>query len=567
MFALTAVTLFTLTRVTLSSFSSGLPPFPAAGSGEAKGGAVASMDARCSKAGLEILELGGNAADTAITVEFCLGVIGMYSTGIGGGGMALVRDARGHYDFLDFRETAPAASTENMLKDNVNASLWGGLASGVPGEVRGLGLLYAKYASLPWSRLLAPAIGFARDGFTVKQDLVTHIDHLDDAEELFTSPTWALDFAPNGTRLGLDDVLKRSRYAATLQTISDEGPDAFYSGPIAESMVKAVGAAGGIMTLDDLRDYQPVQREAWAIDYGEYRIHGCGLPSGGVVALNILSVLKGYGGVGDASNVKLTTHRLDEAMRFGYGLRTELGDPDFDMRLESYQQMMQSKSTTSAIRSLISDDHTQPLSVYNPKGLEVITTHGTSHLSVADSSGLAISLTSTINLPFGSHLMDPETGIILNNEMNDFSIPKSTDIFGEKPSSANYPKPGKRPLSSMNPILVDFAANGTFYAALGAQGSERIITSVVQALWYLLDRKMGLLEALRAPRLHEQLSPNQTSYEWEYGNSTVAFMEERGHITAWLQDGSSVQAVRRLPNGTFEAAGEPRQRDSGGFAV
>ncbi|KAK7985830.1 hypothetical protein PG988_003452, partial [Apiospora saccharicola] len=521
MFILTVVTLFTLAGVTLSSFSSGRPSFPAAGSGEAKRGAVASMDARCSKAGLEILELGGNAAD-AVRRPIC----------------------HGHRSYWCLSHT-------NMF-------------SGVPGEVRGLGLLHKKYASQPWSRLLAPAISFARDGFTIQHDLVDHMNRLGDDEDLFTRPAWALDFALNGTRLGLGDVLQRSRYAATLQTISDEGPDAFYLGHIADSTVKAVGAAGGIMTLDDLRDYKPVQRDAWAIDYGEYRIHGCGLPSGGAVALNVLSVLKGYDGVGDDSNVNLTTHRLDEAMRFGYGLRTDLGDPDFDVGLQSYQQIMLSKDTASDIRSRISDDHTQPLSVYNPKGLEVIGTHGTSHLSVADSSDLAISLTSTINLPFGSHLMVPETGIILNNEMNDFSIPRDANMFGEKPSSvANYPQPGKRPLSSMNPILVDFAANGSFYAALGAQGSERIITSVVQTLWYLLDRKMGLFEALRAPRLHEQLSPNQTSYEWEYDNSTVAFMEERGHITAWLQDGSSVQAVRRLPNGTFEAAGESRQRDSG----
>lgn len=190
----------------------------------------------------------------------------------------------------------------------------------MPGQVRGLGLLYKKYGSLPWSRLLAPAISFARDGFTIQQDLVTHINRLGEAEELFKRPEWALDFAPNGTRLGLGDVIKRSRYAATLQTISDEGPDAFYSGHIAETMVRAVGVAGGIMTLDDLRDYKPVQRGALVIDYGPYRVHGCGLPSGGAVALNILSVLKGYDGVGNASNVNLTTHRLDEAMRFGYGL-------------------------------------------------------------------------------------------------------------------------------------------------------------------------------------------------------------------------------------------------------
>lgn len=193
------------------------------------------------------------------------------------------------------------------------------MPSGVPGEVRGLGLLYKNHASLPWSRLLAPAISFARDGFVIKQDLVSHINRLEDNGP-FMRPSWALDFAPNGTRLGLGDVLKRSRYADTLQIISDEGPDAFYSGRIAETTVKEIRAAGGTMTLEDLRNYTAVPRDAWAIDYGQYRINGCGVPSGGTVALNILSVLKGYKGIGDAVNVNMTTHRLDEAMRFGYGL-------------------------------------------------------------------------------------------------------------------------------------------------------------------------------------------------------------------------------------------------------
>ncbi|KAK8008069.1 gamma-glutamyltranspeptidase [Apiospora marii] len=470
MFILTVSTLIALAGLTLS-FSLSRKSYFDAASNVPNRGAVASMDARCSRVGNEILAEGGNAADAAIATEFCLGVLGMHLTGIGGGGMAL-----------------------------------------------------------------------------------------------------ALDFAPNGTRLGLGDVLKRGRYADTLQIISDEGPDAFYSGRIAETMVKAIRAAGGMMTLDDLRSYRAVPREAWAIDYGQYRVHGCGVPSGGTVALNILSVLKGYEGIGDVLNVNMTTHRLDEAMRFGYGLRTELGDPDFGEDVRNLQHMMLSKDMVSTIRGLISDSYSLSLSVYNPKGLEVIDTHGTSHLSVADSSGMAISLTSTINLLFGSYVMVPETGIIMNNEMNDFSMPSDVSIFGprelgDKPSSANYVQPGKRPLSSMNPVLVDFAANDTFYVALGASGSSRIITSVVQGLWYLLDRNMGLLEALRAPRFHEQLSPNQTSYEWEYDNATVSFMEGRGHITGWLQNGSSIQAVRRLPNGTFEAAGEPRQQDSGGFAV
>jgi gamma-glutamyltranspeptidase/glutathione hydrolase len=197
---------------------------------------------------------------------------------------------------------------------------------------------------------------------------------------------------------------------------------------------------------------------------------------------------------------------------------------------------------------------------------------------------MAISLTSTINLLFGSYIMVPETGIIMNNEMNDFSIPNNSSLFGDRPSSVNYVKPGKTPLSSMNPVIVELIGNNTLYAVLGAAGSSRIITSVVQGLWNILNRNMTIYDALRAPRFHEQLSPNQvrrschqcafsyasmpqTSYEWEYDNATIAFMEERGHVTGWLQNGSSMQAIRRLANGTFEAVGEPRQQDSGGFAA
>ncbi|KEY74947.1 hypothetical protein S7711_01296 [Stachybotrys chartarum IBT 7711] len=564
MFTLTVVTLLALAGASLSvslSYGSFIGSMY-----EAKRGAVASMDARCSKAGLEMLRRGGNAADAAIATEFCLGVIGMHLTGIGGGGVMLIRDTNGRYELLDFRETAPAASTEDMFANNVNASLFGGLASGVPGEVRGLEVLHKKYGSLPWPQLLEPAINFARNGFTIGRDLAGHIGRLS-ADGPFLEPSWAIDFAPNGTVLGLGDVLKRSRYADTLQIISDQGPAAFHSGHIAETIIQALRVKKGIMTLQDLSSYEVAERKPCTITYGEYRVHGSGAPFGGVVALNIMNIMKGYENIGARSKLNLTTHRLDEAMRFGYGLRTKLGDPDYDEGLEKFQHRMLSEATASDIRSRISDETSQPLSAYNPEGLEVMDTPGTSHLSVADASGMAISLTSTINLLFGSYIMVPETGIIMNNEMNDFSIPRNTDLFGDRPSSVNYIKPGKRPLSSMNPVIVEFAGNSTLYALLGAAGSSRIITSVIQGLWNILDRNMSIYDALRAPRFHEQLSPNQTSYEWEYDNGTVSFMEKRGHITGWLQDGSSIQAVRRLTNGTFEAVGEPRQQDSGGFAT
>jgi gamma-glutamyltranspeptidase/glutathione hydrolase len=283
-------------------------------------------------------------------------------------------ESLGRYELLDFRETAPAASTEDMFANNVGASLFGGLASGIPGEIRGLQTLYTKYGSLPWPQLLAPAIEFARNGFTIGRDLATHIGRLG-TDGPFLDPSWAIDFAPNGTILGFGDVLKRTRLADTLQVISDMGPDAFYSGHIAETMIQALKADNGIMTLEDLTSYKVTERRSLTIDYGDYRIHGSSAPFGGVVALNVMNVMKGYGGIGETSELNLTTHRLDEAIRFGYGLRTKLGDPNYDAELEEYQESMLSEATASDIRSRISDQHTQPLSAYNPEGLEIMNTY------------------------------------------------------------------------------------------------------------------------------------------------------------------------------------------------
>ncbi|KAL8787673.1 MAG: hypothetical protein Q9213_002104 [Squamulea squamosa] len=533
-------------------------------------GAAASESAVCSRVGVNLLKDGGNAADALVGTVLCIGVIGMYHSGIGGGGFMLVRSSNGSYTFIDFRETAPAAAFQDMYNNNTALSISGGLASGVPGELRGLEYLHKHFGKLSWSHVLQPAIRTARNGFTVTQDLVNYMDAATNGRNnfLINEPTWAIDFAPNGTRLGLGDIMTRRRYADTLEAISKRGADAFYTGPIANATIQALQRANGTMTLNDLKNYTVAIRKPVSITYRGYRLTACSAPSSGEVVLSVLKKIEGYPDIGSPASVNLSTHRLDEAIRFGYGERANLGDPLFVPGLNEYQDQMLNESTAARVRSQISDIRTLNVSEYDPKGLESLETPGTSHIVTVDASGMAISLTTTINLLFGSQLMVESTGIIMNNEMNDFSIPNSSNAFGYVPSPSNFIRPGKRPLSSISPTIVEFLSNSTFYFAVGSAGGSRIITATIQSLWHVLDQGLGVAAALAQPRLHDQLQPNRVSFEYAYNNETVAFMKSLGHNVTWNAPGeSTAQALRRLPNGTFEAAGEPRQKASGGFVV
>ncbi|CAG7946026.1 unnamed protein product [Penicillium nalgiovense] len=542
--------------------------------GPGKLGAVASESSICSRHGSDILKNGGNAAD-AVSIPCGLGVnlgtdnniVGcdrilhwcrMYHSGIGGGGFMLVRSANGDYEFIDFRETAPAAAFEDMYKNNENASIHGGLASGVPGEVRGLEYLHKKYGSLPWSTVMQPAIRTARDGFPVTEDLVKYMKSSVGTGEDFLSknPTWAIDFAPNGTRLGLGDTITRRRLADTLEAIAQRGADAF------------VQSENGTMTLEDLKNYTVAVRDISQIDYRGYKITSTTAPSSGSIAMSILKILGTYKDFfSSEQSVDLSTHRMDEAMRFGYGERSKFGDPLFVDGMTKYEKEILKQSTIDEIRSKISDARTQNVSVYDPAGLESLETPGTSHIAAADHTGLAISVITTINLLFGSHVMVPETGIIMNNEMNDFSIPGSSNSFGYIPSVSNYVRPGKRPLSSITPAIVE-RPNGKLFLIAGSAGGSRIITATVQNIINSIDRGLSAAKALAKPRLHDQLMPNQVSFEYTYDNATVASMKARGHNVTWVAPGqSTAHLIRVFPNGTFDAAGEPRQLNSGGFSV
>jgi len=270
---------------------------------------------------------------------FCVGVIGMYHSGIGGGGFMIVRSSNNSYEFIDFRETAPAAAYQDMYNNNTLLSLFGGLArygvydtikasthayifpSGVPGELRGLEHLHKNYGKLSWSLIMQPAIAVARYGFTVTQDLVNQMDAATTGHYNFlvNNPTWAIDFAPNGTRVALGQTMTRKRYADTLEVIAQQGADAFYTGAIANATITALKAAGGTMTLADLKNYAVAIRKPAQITYRGFKVTSCSAPSSGVVAMSVMKAVEGYQDFGYASTLNLSTHRFDEAIRFGYG--------------------------------------------------------------------------------------------------------------------------------------------------------------------------------------------------------------------------------------------------------
>ncbi|KAJ6263082.1 Gamma-glutamyltranspeptidase [Drechslerella dactyloides] len=532
-------------------------------------GAVASETDVCSKVGIDLLRRGGNAADAMVGTAICVGTVGMYHTGIGGGGFMLIRSPKGEYEYVDFREMAPGASCEDMFVNKTELSLYGGLASGVPGELRGLEYLHKKYGKLPWKRTIEPSIKLARNGFKVNGD---HVKLFALAQEmagnnfLTEQPTWAIDFAPNGTLVGLGDTMYRKRFADTLETIANRGADAFYTGPIANATVQGLKETGGIMTLDDLQRYKVAIRDTTSITYHGYRFHGTTAPSSGAVTQAVFKILEGYD-ISAKANTNESTHLILEAMRFGYAMRAELGDPNFLPNMTAYQANMISDETALLVREKISPQTTLNVSDYNPKGLESLDTPGTSHMAVADNSGLAISLTSTLNLLFGSSVMIPETGIIMNNQMNDFSIPGSSNAFGYIPAPSNFIRPYKRPLSSTTPHIIE-RPDGQLYLVVGAAGGSKIISSTIQNIHNMLDLGDSAPQALARPRFHDQLTPNVCNVEWTYDNSTLAYLRERNHTVAIVAPGiASAQAVRMLPNGTFEAAGEPRQFNSGGYAI
>ncbi|KAG9103041.1 hypothetical protein FRC06_000368 [Ceratobasidium sp. 370] len=536
----------------------------------AEHGAVASEAEVCSQIGVDVLKDGGNAVDAAIASNLCVGTVNPFSAGIGGGGWMVIRvppaspSGNSTVHTIDFRETAPAASNSTMFSKSPLLSKFGGLSVAVPGEIRGIYAAHSQFGRLPWARLFEPSIKLASDGWEITTELDRRL-RLFGKGWMEQDPDWSAVFAPEGRLLTKGDWVKRENFSYTLSSIATEGPDAFYTGTIATSIIDKIQQTGGIMTQEDLASYRVVQRPALEGTYRGRRIYTTHAPSSGPVLLHVLNALDRFGAGPNIHNKVamkeesgLWWHRVVEALKFGSAARTRLGDPGFSVN-KVLMDEIPTKEFGDQVSARITDDKTHTPEYYNPI-YDVQIDHGTTHTSAADSDGTAIALTSSVNLIWGSRVMDGATGIILNDVMDDFSMPGVPNAFGLWPSPWNYPEAGKRQVSSMAPAILEHPS-GEFYLALGGSGGSRIFGAIAQTILNL-DRGMDVSQAVEAPRVHDQLFPTLVSIESKFGEGGLQGLRQRGHnITVFdINLGvAEIQAVSLDENGHISAASDSRK--------
>jgi gamma-glutamyltranspeptidase/glutathione hydrolase len=495
-------------------------------------GAVSSADAAASDVGIDVLQSGGNAIDAAVAVAFVLAVTHPSAGNIGGGGFLVAQLADGRRSAIDFREKAPAAASRDMYLDArgrpTDASLVGPKAAGIPGSVAGLALAHARFGSRPWRSLLLPAVRLAREG------VVLDAFHADDLRRAHASMSKA-GFAhaagryldARGKLLGEGDRLVQRDLAATLQAIADGGAAAFYRGPIAERLAKGVRAAGGIWRVEDLANYRPVERVPVVFDYRGHTIVSMPPPSaGGVVLRQILGASELLDMQRHAWHSPAEAHLYLEATRRAYADRNMLlADPDF-VTIPLGQLL-----STSYLRKRMGDvkhDRATPSREVRAGVEPPRESPETTHLSVIDAAGNALALTTTLNTGFGCKFVVPGTGVLLNNEMDDFSVkPGSANVYGLVQNEQNRIEPGKRMLSSMTPTIVLRA--GEVRAVVGSPGGPTITTTVAQIVRALIDYGQPLERAVAAPRLHHQWLPDAVIAERSLPPELEAGLKARGH--------------------------------------
>ncbi|KAL9324705.1 hypothetical protein ACSQ67_009562 [Phaseolus vulgaris] len=497
-------------------------------------GVVATDDARCSAIGVSVIKQGGHAVDAAVAAALCIGVVLSVSSGIGGGSFMVVRSSStSQTQAFDMRETAPAAASQNMYEKNLKDKSLGVLSMGVPGELAGLHAAWLKYGRLPWKTLFQPAIELAEKGFVVSPALGNFI--VTDAEKILDDPGLRKLYAPKGTLLKEGDVCKNAELGLTLEIVAEQGPQAFYNGSIAEKLVKDVKEAGGILTMEDLRNYKLEIADAMTLNVMGYTIYGMPPPSSGTLALSlVLNILDSYGDP-DAARGNLGVHRLIEALKFMFAIRMNLGDPNFVENIDDTISKMLSPSFAKEIQQKILDNTTFPPEYYMNRWSQ-LRDHGTSHMCIVDADRNAVSLTSTVNYHFGAGFRSVSTGILVNNEMDDFSAP--TEITPDKlpPAPANFIEPNKRPLSSMTPLII--TKDDELVGVLGGSGGMNIAPAVIQIFINHFILGMKPLDAVMSPRIYHKLIPNVVRYEnltalngdhIQFSKERRIFLEERGH--------------------------------------
>ena len=527
-------------------------------------GMVVRSQRLASEVGAEILRGGGNAVDAAVAVGYALSVVNPCCGNIGGGGFATLRLADGRDVFLNFRERAPLAATESMYLDGKgevieNLSLKGYKAVAVPGTVLGLDTLLARYGRMPRDAVMAPAIRLAAEGFVLDQgdaDILARA-----AKDLAKDPTAATIFFHDGKPLGAGARLTQKDLAASLSAIAAGGPDAFYKGRIAASIVEASAAGGGILSLEDFASYTVTEEPPVRCTYRDYLIISAPPPSsGGTTICQIMNILEGYPLAEFGWHSAKSVHVMAEAMRHAFVDRNfSLGDPAF---VKNPLDRLLSEGYAAEIRAAI-DMGKAARSTDVQRGTPPHGGTQTTHYSVVDGAGNAVAVTYTVNALFGAGVIAGNTGFFLNDEMDDFTIkPGTANLFGLVQGQANAIAPGKRPLSSMSPTIV--LREGKPFMVLGSPGGSRIISIVVQVLLNVIDHRMTIQEAVNAPRIHHQWLPDQITVEpFALSPDTKAILEAMGHKIVVQSEWGAAEAILIGP----EAAEEAGPADSGNDAM
>ena len=530
----------------------------------AQNGMVATQEATATEVGVDILRRGGNAVDAAVAVGFALAVTLPRAGNLGGGGFMMVHVAEtGETVAIDYRERAPAASFRDMYLDaegnaDPELSRFTQLAVGVPGTVAGLALAHERYGSgnLTLAELVQPAIDLAADGITVTGDLANSLAGL--RERLTRWPTSAAIFyRDDGSEFAVGDTLVQADLAASLSLIAAEGPAAFYDGPIGEAIVAELAKGNGIMTMDDLRAYEPVIRAPAEGDYRDYRVVSMPPPSsGGIHIVQILNILEDVPMGELGHNSAQAIHWMAEAMKLAYADRSEyLGDPD---HWEVPIVGLTAQDYADALRAEIDPDRARPAEEIGPGDPIPYESVETTHFSIVDADGNAVANTYTLNFSYGTGLVAEGTGILLNNELDDFSAkPGVPNAYGLIGGDANAVGPNKRPLSSMSPTFV-FDPEGGLFLVTGSPGGSRIITTTLQVIMNVIDHGMNIAEATNAVRIHHQWLPDQLRIEEGLSLDTIGLLEEMGHVVEVRDAMGSTQSIL-VTEGGLTGASDPRR--------
>lgn len=529
----------------------------------AEQGMVVTSQRIASEVGTDILKQGGNAIDAAVAVGYALAVVHPCCGNLGGGGFATLHLADGRDVFLNFREKAPLASTSSMYLDDKGEvikglSLKGYLAVGVPGTVMGLDRLLQIYGTLPREVVMAPAIRLAEDGYILDQG---DADILARGTDAFAAePNVAAIFLKDGKPYQAGDRLVQKQLAATLRTIAAGGAEAFYKGPIAEKVVQASSANGGILSGDDFASYTATEDPPVQCSYRGHEIISSPPPSsGGTTICLILNILEGYPMPEFGWHSAQGVHVMVEAMRHAFVDRNFLlGDPEF---VDNPLGRLLSKDYAAEIRTKIKNDLASTSEEVQP-GVPPHEGTQTTHFSVVDDKGNAVAITYTINAYFGAKVIAGDTGFFLNDEMDDFTIkPGVANMFGLVQGKANAIAPGKRPLSSMSPTIVK--KDGKVFMVLGSPGGSRIITIVAEVIMNVIDHGMTIQEAVNAPRLHHQWLPDKVAAEpFALSPDTWNMLEAMGYTLAMQSEWGAAEAILIGPDVAQGAAPESSGNDA-----